>query len=143
MTFDTNNNNVIDKGDIAIDLMAYKENGATPNVISLNKLTAILQIHEDENTLTRIASANFSIDNNIITFHINKSDHYVLTGISQGTQIVVSARYDYDQYQYDSYPDSDEYTSGVDTSHLVDAIDDARPIDAIFDITEIKITVTD
>jgi len=129
ITFDTNNNATLDKGDVIFDVSLVAFDATPQQTIPRGDLRAYLWERGDANPIvaTQVAEIGLETTATSLTFSASARLLPSLASISNGTQIYVETQYKdktSGTYYMDYYPAVETYTSGLDTSLITDGLND-------------------
>lgn len=114
VTFDINNDGMINQGDIILQILHYKSPGDTEQVGSIDDLESNVWLYTSDTAFESIAAVNKEIAGNSIIFTVDRSTHETLSKITPDTLVYFSTSY-FDENnqipQYDFYPSFSIYVN--------------------------------
>lgn len=87
VTFDINDDGIINQGDVTLRLLHFKAAGSSEITGPISNLTAKLWLYISDTTVQSVAVASKQIAGNSITISIDKSAHSSLSSISDTTLV--------------------------------------------------------
>ncbi len=144
VTFDINDDGIVGVGDIVFRISEDKQAGETEREVEFNDLEAKLLQYEDEDTLYIKGVLDFEVNDNVLTFIVDRDLHEDLKSISLMTQVNVHTYKNIPSaISYDYLPGYAEYTQLQDTSTITDELMDYYGDDSTTDISKFTIEISE
>ena len=142
VTFDINNDGVVNAGDIILQILHFKRSGAVETTGTIEDLDASVWLYTTDTETTSQVDAVSSVTGNTITISIDRSNYPLLDLVNQGTLVnFTSSTYDesagYSKYDY--YPGFFTLTNIPSNGQFSDSHDDADF--NYIDLEEMRITL--